>query len=378
MDAATAQARAVTAAKPARLSFIDNIKILLTILVVMHHAGQPYGPTGGRWPLTHAEHERMLGPFFHVNASYFMALFFLISAYFLPRAYERKGAVKFLKDRLLRFGVPVLFFGLIVFPVLFWLFDPKAANFPAFWFQSVIVEHKFEFGHLWFLSHLLVYAVIYVILGRLGWLGKQGVTPRRFPSNLTIAAYVTGLAMVSIVVRHWFPIDRWVFIGVPTELAHLPQYFSFFVIGILAYRFGWLQDIPRRTGQLWLAIGIATVAFRYTYTAARWRFLRGPGTALDFIWNLWEALLCVGMCLGLIYLFRACCNWQGTFHRFLSVNAYGVYLFHLPILIAIQVALEQTAYGPVTLTLISGVATLAACYLLTAMLRWIPGVKRVL
>jgi peptidoglycan/LPS O-acetylase OafA/YrhL len=32
-----------------RIYFIDNLKILLAVLVILHHAAQPYGPGGGWW-----------------------------------------------------------------------------------------------------------------------------------------------------------------------------------------------------------------------------------------------------------------------------------------------------------------------------------------
>src|ERR1043165_5061941 len=86
----------------ARLDYVDALKVLLTVLVIAHHAGQPYGPTGGRWPIFDAQRSAILGPFFSVNAAFFMGLFFLISAYFLPSSFDRKGAVMFLKDRFLR------------------------------------------------------------------------------------------------------------------------------------------------------------------------------------------------------------------------------------------------------------------------------------
>ena len=90
-----------------RLVFLDNLRVPLTILVVAHHAGQAYGPTGGRWPVFNPERAAILGPFFTVNASFFMGLFFLLSAYFLPAAYDRKGAAAFLRDRSLRLGLPL-------------------------------------------------------------------------------------------------------------------------------------------------------------------------------------------------------------------------------------------------------------------------------
>ena len=94
-----------------RLAFLDNLKIGLTALVIAHHAGQAYGPTGGQWPIFSPERSPVLGPFFGVNAAFFMGLFFLISGYFLPRAYDHKGAVTFLKDRFRRLGIPLLFWG---------------------------------------------------------------------------------------------------------------------------------------------------------------------------------------------------------------------------------------------------------------------------
>ena len=69
---------------PSRLYFIDSLRVLLVSLVVAHHAGQAYGPTGGDWPIFSPERTPLLGPFFPVNAAFFMGLFFLISGYFIP------------------------------------------------------------------------------------------------------------------------------------------------------------------------------------------------------------------------------------------------------------------------------------------------------
>ena len=366
----------------ARLNFLDNLKMILTVLVVAHHAGQPYGPTGGAWPMTHAVKERMLGPFFHVNASFFMGLFFLISAYFLPAAFDRKGPAKFLADRFLRLGVPLVAFVLIIFPACEYVVHGHGRSFIAFVSDWLLTKHQFEFGHLWFVAHLLVYALGYALIRKLWRVYRAAVVSRPFPSNTAILLYALALAAVCVVVRMWFPIDRWVFIGVPSEIAHLPQYFSLFVLGIVAYRYAWMDRVPVRTGRLWLAIGLLMAAARYSYTALHQSFLSWPRHGFEWsslVWNTWEAFLCVGMCIGLLYWSQV--HWNGApgaFRRFLNRNAYGVYLFHLPILVGIQLSLEPTSFGPLTLTLLSALFTLAASYLLTAGLRLIPGVSRVL
>jgi fucose 4-O-acetylase-like acetyltransferase len=367
----------------ARLAFLDNLKTVLVILVIAHHAGQPYGPTGGRWPLTHAVHERMLGPFFHVNASFFMGLFFLISAYFLPISYDRKGPKRFLLDRIIRLGAVLLFFQFLVFPAAGWALASDGLSFGAYWMREIVERKHIEFGHLWFLSHLLVYAVGYA-----AWRKLRGPLPealrrqaRPFPSNLAIALYAAALAAVSAVVRIWFPIDRWVFIGVPSELAHLPQYFSLFVLGVLAYRYGWMPEIPDRAGKPWLGIGLALAAWRYSYTAFRWSWLRRGGQGPDWqalVWNAWEAFLAVGLCIGAVWFFRRCWPDAGAVARFCSRNAYGVYLVHLPLVVAAQVALIGTGYSPLALTVLSTVMATAASYAVIALLRLAPGSDRFL
>src|SRR5687768_1267247 len=90
IDGQLAAADRVAARATTRLDYIDTLRVLLTILVIAHHAGQAYGPTGGDWPIFNQQRAAILGPFFTVNASFFMGLFFLISGYFLPGAYDRK------------------------------------------------------------------------------------------------------------------------------------------------------------------------------------------------------------------------------------------------------------------------------------------------
>ena len=125
-----------------RCHYLDNLKVLLTVLVVFHHAGQAYGD-GGAWPyspsLSH-EYVGWLGNFFPVNAAFFMGLFFLISAYFIPGSLDRSGTKQFVRKRAIRLGVPML-----VVLIL-----------------SLSVTGKAEFAHTWFLEHLLFYSLAYV------------------------------------------------------------------------------------------------------------------------------------------------------------------------------------------------------------------------
>lgn len=54
-----------------RNAYLDNLKLVLTFLVIAHHASQAYGPTGGEWVYVDPGNSVMwLGNFMAVNASF--------------------------------------------------------------------------------------------------------------------------------------------------------------------------------------------------------------------------------------------------------------------------------------------------------------------
>ena len=97
-----------------RLAYLDQLKLLLVGLVVVHHAGQPYGPPED-WPLTSAAAGLPLGAFFEINGAFFMGLFFLISGVFLPSAVDRLGPRKAVGARIVRLGAPLVFLSVLIF-----------------------------------------------------------------------------------------------------------------------------------------------------------------------------------------------------------------------------------------------------------------------
>lgn len=77
-----------------RLLFIDNIRSMLTIQVVLFHVMIIYAGTGG-WLYKEGREDFItgaLGAFFvTVSQAYFMGLFLFVAAYFVPGSYDRKG-----------------------------------------------------------------------------------------------------------------------------------------------------------------------------------------------------------------------------------------------------------------------------------------------
>ena len=369
---------------PTRLGFIDNLRLFLTVLVVAHHAAQPYGPTGGDWPLFNSERAAILGPFFAVNAAFFMGLFFFISGYFLPAAGDRKGLNRLLQNRLQRLGIPVLFFAVIVFPPILYQLASPSISFFDFFVQVYVKQREIEVAHLWFLLHLLGYTALYAVWRSVSQ--RHSLSPINPPRHRLIVVYWLSLSLVTFLVRIHYPIDRWVnLLGfVPAELAHLPQYGSLWVLGILAYRHHWLGQMPTARGMTWLRVGLGTGLLRYLYSVSRTRLALPEliaGGGFDWrslVWSGWEALICVGLCLGLLILFRDRCNSQNKWLKLLSANAYGVYLIHLLVILYCQFVVADWALGPLVKLVLVMVVGTPICFVLSALLRRSPFIQLVI
>ena len=128
------QISAIEAKSPAkpRLFFVDNLRILLITLVVLHHLAITYGHSGG-WYYYEGQPDDLATIVFTllntINQAFFLGFFYMISGYFTPGSYDRKGAGPFLKDRLLRLGIPLLFYIIVIDPLLIYALAVNVHNF---------------------------------------------------------------------------------------------------------------------------------------------------------------------------------------------------------------------------------------------------------
>ncbi|MBN2686782.1 MAG: acyltransferase [Deltaproteobacteria bacterium] len=372
-----------------RLYYLDNLKVFLIILVIMHHVGQAYGTTGGGWFYSYpGDRVKSLGAFFGFNASFFMGLFFFISGYFYPQSFDRHGARKFIIDKLIRFGIPLIFVCFLITPLLEYakyVHYEHHISFKDFYIHlwqkyglKIVYPGGFHFLHLWFVEHLLVYAILYAAIRTV--LQKRAhslsVTTTRQARLYIIIPYILVLGIVTHLMRtSWgFPIDRWIsFLGfIQMEPAHFPQYLSLFVLGILAYRWSFLDSITTPRNMLWFlpGVGIFVVTVVQIYTT-------GHGQAF-FMWDYREALLCVGVCIGLLALFKTFFNRTERLMQLLSENTFGTYVVHVPVVVALQYAFDPVRAGAFTLFAVVSFLSIPGAFLVSILLRLIPGVKRVL
>ena len=156
-----------------RLFFVDNLRILLITLVVLHHLAITYGHTGG-WYYYEGQPDELTTILFTiftaVNQAFFMGFFFMISGYFTPGSYDRKGTGPFLKDRLLRLGIPMLCYDLVIGPLVAYPLIRTGAWESSGSYREYLTRYYSTFhigtGPLWFVESLLIFAVFYMLWRR--------------------------------------------------------------------------------------------------------------------------------------------------------------------------------------------------------------------
>src|ERR1700738_823915 len=129
----SAETRAAPKAKTQNLS-LDRARTFLTLVVLLHHAVIPYTYFG------HTDPKSWIGFDMIVLAtdSFFMAMFFFLSGLFIWPGITRKGPLTYLRDRLIRLGIPFAICALTVIPIAYYAISLRQhpeIGFTEFWWK---------------------------------------------------------------------------------------------------------------------------------------------------------------------------------------------------------------------------------------------------
>jgi hypothetical protein len=370
-----------------RLLFADRLRTVLTVLVIAHHTAITYGGSGGWFyrevrdggaPLSLA-----FTLFCSINQAFFMGAFFLLAGYFSPPALSAKGLRRFVVDRLLRLGVPLLVFGGFLGPMTVALAGiAQGKPFHDHW-RELTHAGVFVIGPLWFAWALLLFSA-----GWLAWRGLRGglpapaglvrvATPLPGDAAWLLSALAVGAAALAI--RQWVPVGENRF---GLQLGYFASYLFLFALGIAAWPQRWLERLPAAQVRRWSRIALWTVPL-LPLTAAATGAL--AGRAVDFggglgiaavVYAFWEPFVAWGLIARLLVRFQRASappwwdRWNGA--------AYGAFVLHAPVITGLAVAIADLALPTVlkfALVLVTGVVL---SFGLAGALRRLPGVRRVL
>jgi membrane-bound acyltransferase YfiQ involved in biofilm formation len=140
-----------------------------------------------------------------------------------------------------------------------------------------------------------------------------------------------------------------------------------------------LHTITVRLGAFGLGLAVvATLVFLPLSLAGGYATTLGGGTLGSLCYALWDSSVAVGVSLALLAFFRRRLDRSGPLRRFLSNNVYAVYITHAFVVTAVGYALSLLPAPTLVKVAIAVVVALPACFALAGLVRWLPGMRRVL
>jgi glucan biosynthesis protein C len=211
-----------------RLAYLDNLKILLVIGVITMHVAVTPGFDGSWYLESYDEMTTavvdVLTPILAVGWLFGLGLFFLIAGRLSAPSLDRKGPKRFVQDRLIRLGIPLLAYMLLVSPLLEYVDHRENENgTEGLWEFLPDQILQFAPGPMWFLEALLVFSIGYALLRVLR---REPVPPAREPlRGGQVAVVALGIAVASFTAHLAFPIGSE---QLHLQLGAFPQYVIMF------------------------------------------------------------------------------------------------------------------------------------------------------
>ena len=337
-----------------RLAYLDNTRSLVIILVIAMHAAVTYSGFGF-WYYVEGSPEKLsilemvfFGFFQSFVQAWSMGVLFFISAYLATKALARRSTLNFIKERLFRLGIPLIIFMFFITPfILFVLlnFNPEKT------FIENYIRYILDFawlgatGPLWFVQILLFFCIIYAVQKKL--LLRPMKLTNVTPLNIIFAIILT--TVIAFLVRIEIPIGS-SFLNL--QFAYFPSYIVMFIAGIIIGENDLLENISSEKNIRWLKIafivGIPLWAAIMLFGGALEgkEYYNGGFNWQNFAFALWESFTAIGFSIGLIALFKKI-NIENKFTKLMRDNAFGIYCFHAPILVAISLLFKNLVLIPI-------------------------------
>jgi glucan biosynthesis protein C len=328
---------------------IDWLRLMAVFLLFFFHTAVIFHP----WSDNYIKNDQ-LSPaiayiFVWTLGHWHMSLFFILAGASTYFALRKRSAVEYIKERVKRLFIPLLFGTLVIIPPLSYLgllnhsdySQSFIAWFPSFFHLQTADLSGFSLGglttgHLWFILHLLVYSLIALPL----FLYFNRESGRR--STERIAGILTRPAVLFLL----FPVLLALISKFPWVLGGNPLfYITFFILGFILMSSQRLIDRIDRHRLLLLVLGVAPLVGLITMSATNswpgnipeWAEVIMGGYRNGFVpWFFILALLAYG---------RRSLNFTNRFLRYFAEGAYPIYILHQTIIMAIAFFVVQWSLG---------------------------------
>jgi peptidoglycan/LPS O-acetylase OafA/YrhL len=343
-----------------RLHALDAARGGMLLLGIVFHATVSFLPSRvPLWTVMDNQRSFALAVLFHTVHIFRMTAFFLLAGFFAHMSFHKRGLRSFIADRLKRIALPLV----VMWPILFAAIVavsiwgamvmahggplPKAPPYPGF--------PAFPLTHLWFLYMLLLlYTATLLVRGLVAMVDRRGSARAAAdrvvrglvenPFGLVVLAAPT--AAVLYLTPPWL---AWFGIATP-DSSLVPNagaavgFFTAFGFGWLLHRQVGLLDVWRRRWLANLLVAIALSVAGFAITGIAPVILPAPQDATTalyaavFTLSVWTwSFAVIGMAMRFLPGYSAA-------RRYVADASYWLYLVHVPLVMALQVAVSQLSW----------------------------------
>ena len=339
-----------------RTQFLDQLRTVLMLLVILHHSMITYAKNTCCWFIQ----QNSIGPpisdllslAVSFNQSFFMGMFFLISGYFVPASVEKKGSWKFMQDRLQRLGVPLLVTWFILSPLSVAISEASRGERISDSFAKFFSLNDFYLisGPMWFVITLMVFNVAYLIWKKRSNYHFTRNSQRQLPKTIHLATVAVGAAISSLIIAYFAPLgvpisgskfllriglDYWI-----GNLSFLPAYIILFTIGCISAEGCWLERVPADKAKTWGLIGLVAASILAVCFASQMMDTAGDGSSFlklygKTIYLIISPFIAWGVISWLLWWFRTHIIPFGKQIADAGNDSYGAYILHPIILVSL-------------------------------------------
>src|SRR6266404_4076855 len=374
----------------ARNAALDRARTFLTLVVVFHHAVIPYTYFGHTDPRSWIGFDAVvLG-----TDRFFMAMFFFLSGVFVWPSLAHKTPQVFLRDRLLRLGLPFAIAAFTIIPIAYYaiaLRQQPDISFAAFWWKTITVG-PWRSGPIWFVWLLLAFDLSASALYRLSPrlvdpFNRMSLRSYQRPAEFLLFL-VAVTAIVYVPARLYFGPSRWFEFGpFDVQANRVLLYAAYFFIGAGVGAANFDRGLLSANGRLaksswgWVIATLVPYCLLWVLITIKREILGNP-PVLPHWYEASYGLFFVAFSAAILFAILA------YFLRFersgwsvldpMQSDAYGIFLVHYPIVLWLQYWLFGFDLPAIVKASIAFVLTVALSWAVTVALRKIPGATRVL
>jgi fucose 4-O-acetylase-like acetyltransferase len=297
---------------------------------------------------------------------------FVVAGWFSVRSLARRGPAGFVGNRLVRLGVPLVAFVLVVNPLADYLGDLWKEDAASFLGQLAVTE----FSIMWFVVALLVCSLGYAALRSVRPL--SGPRPRPGRRWLVVAAALIGAG--SLVVWQFTTLLDTHLLN--ARVSAWTQAAVLFALGVSVAEAGWdgrlSRQAERRLARVTL-VGLGLTVALVSWTGARDELdlaLGGVNWA-SVTFAVLYGVVSVGFTLWCLAWVRRRWPTHGPLMAKAGRGSYATYLLHPVVLVSVMLAFRAVPLGAQPKFVLVSVVGVPVCFAVGYAVTRLPGVGRV-